>query len=203
MRKICCTLYVILRERCCNPYVHLCEKSVIPCTSSCAKDLLHPVRNLALKMCCTLYVILRERCCILYVILRERSVALLRNLARKMLHPVRDDVRKICCTLYVILRERCCTLYVILCERSVAPTCVRCTWSTENYPAQVPETHINQGRTNLGRPVTKFCAVALNILSVITAVFPLQQWRISRDAKSRERQITVRFTGHSRIVGPR
>jgi len=146
--------------------------------------------------------------------LRERSVALLRNLARKMLHPVRDDVRKICCTLYVILRERCCTLYVILrercctlyvilCERSVAPTCVRCTWSTENYPAQVPETHINQGRTNLGRPVTKFCAVALNILSVITAVFPLQQWRISRDAKSRERQITVRFTGHSRIVGPR
>jgi hypothetical protein len=70
-----------------------------------------------------------------------------------------------------------CSVYVIMCERSVSHTCVLCTGCTENYPSEVPETHIRLGRTHLGRlvaRVTKFCAVALNIFNVTNAIFPLQ-----------------------------
>ena len=51
--------------------------------------------------------------------------------------------------------------------------------------------------------VTKFCTVAPDVFSMVTAVFSLtyQTGNISSCAQSRRLQ-TVNFRGHTRIVGP-
>ena len=50
---------------------------------------------------------------------------------------------------------------------------------------------------------TKFCMMAHHTFSTIIAVFPLRtRTCISSQATSRKHNVTVMFTGHSRIVGP-
>jgi len=64
---------------------------------------------------------------------------------------------------------------------------------------------VQQGCTNPRHQLTqmtKFCTVAPNTISIITAVFDLcTRMCISSYAPSRNHQITFRFTGHSRTMG--
>jgi hypothetical protein len=74
----------------------------------------------------------------------------------------------------------------------------------ERYESDVKNT-LGQGSTNPRHLVVQqtFCKVAHNIFCVIIAVFPLHtKMCTSSHAPSIKRQMTMKFTGHSRTVCP-